>query len=456
MTPVNEHPGEVPSSARKSIFRATILNPLAPERIEFFKDGALAIDDGGTILAAGEYRPILRAHRGAKVVDLAGRLVIPGFVDTHTHLPQYPAAGLHGKQLLDWLDSFIYPAERNFTPRAAARLAPVFFARLLSCGVTTAAVYCSVQKESTRIAFRAAERSGIRAIIGKAMMDRNVPRFLRETTEQSLRASEELCREWNGADRGRLKYAFTPRYAPSCSAELMREAARMARASGAYIQTHLAENRAEVEWVRRLFPKAASYTNVYENAGMLTERTVLAHCIYLGARERLLIARNRCGVAHCPASNLFLQSGMMPLREMLDSGLRIGLGSDVAGGPTLDPFATMRTAVYVATARALAPGSRARARMIGVSTAFFLATMGGATALGLEGVTGNLAPGKDADFAVINPKLFDGGCGVYGQADNAETIVSQLVFLGDERAVEMTFVRGRRCYSAEWSERPSR
>ncbi len=446
---MSERLGKASSCACESIVRATILNPIAPERFEFVKDGALAIGGGGTILAVGEYRPILRAYRGAKVVDLTSRLVIPGFVDTHTHLPQYPVAGLHGKQLLDWLDSFIYPAERNFTPRAAARLAPVFFARLLSCGVTTAAVYCSVRKESTRIAFRAAKRSGIRAIIGKAMMDRNVPRFLCETTDGSLRASEELCREWNGAERGRLMYAFTPRFAPSCSAVLMREAARMARANGVHIQTHLAENRAEVEWVRKLFPKAASYAHVYESAGMLTPKTILAHCIYLGARERSLIAHNGCGVAHCPASNLFLKSGMMPLREMLDSGLRIGLGSDVAGGPTLDPFAAMRAAIYVASARAFASGVRARARAIDVSTAFFLATMGGAAALGLERVTGNLAPGKDADFVVINPEVFDGGRGVYPEVDSADAILSRLVFLGDERAVEMTYVRGRRCYPAD-------
>ncbi len=446
---MNERRGKPSSSARESIsiVRASLLNPIAPGRIEFLKDGALAIR-GGTIAGVGEYRRIVRAHPRAKTVDLSDRLLIPGFVDTHVHLPQYPVAGLHGKELLDWLNSFIYPAERNFTPAVAARLAPVFFARLLSCGVTTAAVYCSVQKESTRVAFRAAERSGIRAMIGKAMMDRNVPAFLRETTERSLRDSEELCREWNDADRGRLMYAFTPRYAASCSAELMREAARMARASGAHLQTHLAENRAEVEWVRKLFPKAGSYTQVYENAGMLTQKTVLAHCIYLGARERALIARNSCGVAHCPTSNLFLQSGMMPLREMLDSGLRIGLGSDVAGGPTLDPFATMRAAVYVATARALAPGSRARARMIDVGTAFFLATLGGATALGLERVTGNFAPGKDVDFVVINPAMFDSGREAYPVGDRPDMILSRLVFLGSERAVEQTYVRGRRCYPA--------
>lgn len=207
---MNERRGNPSSSARESIVRASILNPITPERIEVFRDGALAIGAGGTMLGVGEYRPILRAYPDATIIDLGGRLVIPGFIDKHVHLPQYPVAGRHGKELLDWLDSFIYPAERNFTPEAAARLAPVFFAGLISRGVTTAAVYCSVQKQSTRVAFRAAKRSGIRAIIGKAMMDRNVPRFLCETTDRSLRDSDELCREWNGA-------------------ELMREAARTPR-----------------------------------------------------------------------------------------------------------------------------------------------------------------------------------------------------------------------------------
>jgi len=355
-------------------------------------------------------------------------------VDTHVHLPQYPARGRYGADLLDWLNQVIFPLEASFTPHAARLLAPKFFRALLANGTTTAAIYCSVQEESTDAVFHAAEESGVRAIIGKVMMDRNSPETLIESTEASLRASHRLCERWHGKAGGRLRYAFSPRFALSCTRELMRDAAVLARETGAHLQTHISENQTEVEQVHQTFPEAETYTDVYASAGLLTSKTVLAHGVYLSDAERALIKNAGSSIAHCPTSNLFLHSGLMPLRETLAQGVPTGLGSDVAGGPTLSLFSVMRSAVYSDVARSLT--ACPAGDPITPPTAFYLATLGGAKALGLGDDTGSLEPGKQADFIVVEG----------AETSDPSELISQLVFTGEELTIERTYVAGRLCY----------
>jgi len=224
----------------------------------------------------------------------------------------------------------------------------------------------------------------------------------------------------------------------------MEAAGHLAKQRGAYVQTHLAENTAELKWVRELFPEARSYTDVYSNFGILGPKTLLAHAIYLDADERELLKRTDACLAHCPTSNLFLKSGLMPLRELMNMGLRAGLGSDVAGGPTLCPFEIMRSAIYVHNARRFVPGFSGGE--VSPTTVFYLATLGGAKALRLEKLIGSLEPGKEADFVVLNTSHLSPLDAPDEAQKTPDALLSRLVFRADERMVERTYVRGRLLY----------
>jgi guanine deaminase len=356
-------------------------------------DGAVAWNAAGTITYAGPWRG--RPASVRRWTDLQGRLLTPGFLDVHCHLPQYPAVGCGGLPLLPWLERHIFPREKRFTPAVARRQAPAFFAALQRHGITSAAVYTTADPASTEACFEAAEASGLRIAMGHMMMDRAAGglRPPRGTLSRILDANAELCRRWHG--RGRLRYAFSPRFAITCSPELMREAGRMARESGAFLQTHLSENREELEVVRQLFPRNRDYTGVYEECGLLGPRTILGHAIYLSARERAVLARTGTKVAHCPSSNLFLRSGIMDWAALRRSEIAFGLASDVAGGPELNPWEVMKAAAY---SHAMASLHRSAAQAAAPDDLFRWATDGGAAVLGEENL-GRLQAGYTADIA---------------------------------------------------------
>src|SRR6187399_299687 len=323
--------------------RARLLSPLGDGGVLDEYDGLVDVDASGRIV---RIEPWSADSAPAEAVDLRPMVVMPGLVDLHAHLPQLPNAGLGaGLDLLTWLDQYIFPLERAYGERTAARTAPAAFRAFAAAGTTTVVAYAAIWPESTDAAFAAAEAHGIRAVIGKVMMDRLTYDHEidpGEILETSLRQSDELATRWHGRDDGRLQYAFTPRFAVSCSAEMLRESAALAERHGAYWQTHLSEDAGEIHEVRRLFPEAQDYLDVYDRAGGVGDRAILAHAIHLGRREIARLAESRAGVAHCPASNLFLSSGMMPLGEYLRAGVRVGLGSDVAAGPELSMFTVMR------------------------------------------------------------------------------------------------------------------
>jgi guanine deaminase len=268
-------------------------------------------------------------------------------VDLHAHLPQLPNAGLgFALDLLTWLDRLTFPTERSWAdPAVPRRLLPGIFAAFAAAGTTTVMAFGVVFEAAMDASFRAAEAHGIRAILGKVMMDRETYDPSIEPAailDRSLRESAELIDRWHGAADGRLGYAVTPRFAVSCTAEMLRESADLARATDTWWQSHLSEDPHEIAEVRRLFPDAVDYVDVYDRAGALGERTVLAHAIHLSAREVARLAETGSRVAHCPASNLFIGAGVMPLARRIEAGLTIGLGSDVSGGPDVSLFSVMR------------------------------------------------------------------------------------------------------------------
>src|SRR5262245_30773608 len=264
----------------RSILRATVMNPVTADRAENYDPGYLVVS-GERIEALADH-DLRNDFPDAQFIDFGTKTILPGFVDTHVHLPQFGIMGKGIGELLDWLTTFTYPEEARFAdPEYADRISNDFFDALVANGTTTAAIYSSVHEEATDIAFTAARAKGIRAFIGKVMMDRNSPAALQEETEASINASTRLFEKWDHSDGGRLRYVFTPRYAGSCSMDLMRRVGEIARDRGAFVQTHLSENKDEVEWMSSLFPDQPAYAAIYDSAGLLTERSIMAHCIHL-------------------------------------------------------------------------------------------------------------------------------------------------------------------------------
>jgi guanine deaminase len=415
---------------------------------------ATAGDPPGGLTASGADVP-------RDIVDLRPWVVLPGMVDLHAHLPQVPNAGLgYALPLLDWLHRLTFPTERSWAdPAVAERLAPAIFRAFAAAGTTTVLAYGVLYEAATDAAFRAAEAHGIRAILGKVMMDRLT---YDETIEpdaildRTLRETRDLAERWHGADDGRLGYAVTPRFAVSCTAELLRESATLAGELGCWWQTHLSEDRAEIAEVRRLFPDAQDYVDVYDRAGGLGSRTVLAHAIHLSAREEARLAETGTTIAHCPTSNLFIGAGVMPLASRLAAGIRVGLGSDVSGGAELSMFGVTRTGAYAQQAlRAVGdPTGTDRGAgfgpvlgpVLGPLDWLRLATLGGARALGLDDRIGSIEPGKEADLIAVDPAATAprGSAAADVDLTDAELLVSRLIFRADPTMVRAAWVRGHR------------
>jgi len=417
-------------------------------------NGGIVVENGH-IAAIGEYSLLRRTYdHCSRWIDHRGAAIFPGLIDCHTHLPQYPAVARGESQLLTWLHNCIFPLERDFTASKACAEAPKFFRELARHGTTTAMVYTAIYEESCDVSFEAAGESGLRVIMGKMMMDIGSYGQLqpKKIVSVSLAESERLCRKWHGYDNGRLEYAFSPRFAVTCSEELMRGAAKLANGLGAYVQTHLSENREEIERVRHLFTWARDYADVYDQCGLLTPKTMLGHCIHLDRREIEVIATAESSVAHCPTSNFFLGSGLMKLDELMKAGIAVGLGSDVAGGPELNMWQVMRAAIEVQQARAAYEKS---VQPLRASEAFYLATQGGAHALQKENTIGTLDPGKEADLIVVDlaallPALENTGALPEFSAEDALTLC---VYRGGPNAILETYVRGKCLYQARTPER---
>jgi guanine deaminase len=420
-----------------------------------WQNGAVLIENG-RIRQVGDYDAVRRLHPPSSIswIDRRPAAIFPGLIDCHTHLPQYSVVARGESELLPWLRQHIFPVEREFTGPKARAEAPLFFQELARNGTTTVMAYAAIYEDSCGVGFEAAQQSGVRTILGKMMMDLGSYGQIqpKKALSISLLESERLCRKWHRAADGLLEYAFSPRFAVTCSEKLMRGAAELAARFGAYLQTHLAENREELEKVHHLHMTARDYTHVYEKCGLLSSHTVLGHCIHLNSREIAAIAAAQSSVAHCPSSNLFLGSGLMKLDQLLKAGINIGLGSDVAGGPELNMWQVMRAAIEVQKART---NYELNLRPLRPSEAFYLATHGGARALGKSRIIGTFDPGKEADLIVVDLA----GLLPYGNQNGvskltAEDIISLCIYRGGPQTNLATYVRGRCIYQAPGVQHP--
>jgi guanine deaminase len=424
----------------------------APEwgKLRTWPNGGIILDEG-CIAEVGDYDTLAKKPRPQPVRWLhSPRVAIfPGLIDIHAHVPQYPAVARGTGELLPWLRNYIFPLEREFTGPKGKREAGAFFPELARHGTTTAMLYTAIYEDSADAAFQAAAKSGLRIIMGKMMMDVGSYGNLQPTkiVSISLHETERLCKQWHGAANGLIEYAVSPRFAVACTEKLMRGAAELATKYGTYVQTHLSENHGEIEKVKHQFTWARDYTDVYEKCGLLGPRTVLGHCIHLSDREREALAATQSVVAHCPTSNLFLGSGILPLEKIRAAGLRIGLGSDVAAGPELNMWQVMRSAIESQKARSFyEPGALVPSNAM----ALHLATQGAAEALGKGGLIGSFDIGKEADLTVMSY----GALLPYRQSSKsaadltAEDILSLCIYRGGPHAVLETFVRGESVHRA--------
>ncbi|MDO6443149.1 guanine deaminase [Marinobacter sp. 2_MG-2023] len=405
-----------------------------PNSLEYFEDGLLILNQGKVVATgpANVWLPKLPAD--AKVTHWQDGLIVPGFIDTHVHMPQLGVMASYGTQLLDWLETYTFPHEARFSDGDWARTeARRFTDLLLRHGTTSALVFCTSHPESVNALFEAAEAHGMGLSAGKVMMDRYAPENLKDTTAESYSDSLALLQKWHR--RGRQRYAITPRFAATSTPEQLTLAGKLAAEHpDAMVQTHWAENIGEITWVRELFPERTSYLDVYDHYGLLGDHTVLAHGIHINDEDRQRLADTGSSIAFCPTSNTFLGSGLFDFRATRDADVSVGLASDVGGGTSLSMLATMAEAYKVC---------RLRGQTMTPWQAFYLATLGNARVLHREEECGNFERGKIADFVVLDHRASPMLTMKEPFINNLSETLFNLMILGDDRAVAATIVAGQ-------------
>lgn len=403
-----------------------------------YESDGLILVENGVISHAGPFSASL-VPPGVTVEHFENALVMSGFIDAHVHYPQTPMIGAFGKQLLEWLNAYVFPTELRYADAEfASHIAHVFLRAELRAGVTTPVTYCTVHPQSVDAYFQLAAKLGLRTGAGKVLMDRNAPGGLLDTAQTGYDQSNALIETWHGRDR--LFYAVTPRFAPtSTEAQLEAAGALVASRPDLYMQTHLAENLAELDWVAQLFPWARDYLDVYDRYGLVGPRSLFGHAVHLGEREWCRLAEAGAAVVHCPTSNFFLGSGGFNLERALlaSNPVRTALGSDVGGGTSFSPLVTLNEAYKTAQARGLA---------LGAHRAFYLATLGSARAIYQDRHIGSIEPGKDADLVVLDLAATPLLAERMKYAGSLEEQLFVLMTLGNETVVQSTYVVGTKVY----------
>lgn len=427
-------------------FRASIVDFIADpvdsadKSYRYFEDGLLLVEEG-LVTDCGEFAELkMKLPSDINIIDYSGNLIMPGFIDTHVHYPQTDIIASHGSQLLDWLERYTFPTERQFSDPLLARETAEFFINQLLCnGTTSAMVFATIHPQSVDAVFTAALQHNMRLISGKVMMDRHAPEYLCDTAQSSYDDSLSLINKWH--HKQRLLYAVTPRFAPTSTEQQLTVAQQLLNEfTDVYLQSHVAESPGEVEWVKQLFPWSRSYLDVYDHFGLLGDRSVYAHCIYLDAADRTCLEKSGTAVAFCPTSNLFLGSGLFDLQSSIEHGLRLGIGTDVGGGTSFNMFKTLHEAYKV---------SQLKGYNMSPLQSFYLATLGSAKSLYLDHKLGNFNSSKEADFIVIDLNATALMQRRMSHCENLEDMLFVLMILGDDRNIKATHIMGECCYQRE-------
>ncbi len=401
---------------------------------QYIEDGLLLLKQG-QVVRLSEFAG--RIPDGVELYDYRGKLVMPGFIDTHAHYPQTEMIASYGAQLLEWLEKYTFPTESKFSNRSFANgIAELFCDELLRNGTTTSGVFATIHPESVDAIFCAAQKRDMCMVSGKVMMDRNAPEYICDTAESSYQQSVELIKRWH--QKGRALYGVTPRFAPTSSPAQLEVAGQLLKEfPGLYLQSHVAENEDEVAWVKKLFPEQRSYLDVYDYYGLLGKRALYAHCIHLDRADRIRMSESGAAMAFCPTSNLFLGSGLFDLSEADKYDIRVGIGTDVGGGTSFSLLQTLNEAYKV---------SQMAGQTLSPLKAFYLATLGGAKVLYLEDSLGSFEAGKAADFVVLDLQATPIMQRRMEQSDSIADQLFALMMLGDDRSVHATHILGQRRY----------
>jgi len=409
----------------------------SPHNYDYWESGCVLIE-GGFITSVGD-ASLVEVPNDVRIIDHGEDLILPGFVDGHVHYPQMNVIASFGAKLIDWLNTFTFPEEAKFSDKSYASAAAKFFlSEALRNGYTTSAVFCTVHPQSVEAFFTEAERLGLRMIAGKVLMDRHAPKSLLDTAQTSYDQSKELIDKWH--NKNRALYAITPRFAPTSTPEQLEVSGALYRESeGVYVQSHVSENVDEISWVAELFPQASSYLDVYNGFDLLGPRTLYGHGVHFSDADIEMVKDTDTSIIHCPTSNLFLGSGLFDYQKFKDVGARIALGTDVGGGTSLSPFATMKAAYEIAQFRnySLTPFE-----------AFYLLTLGGAEALHLGDKIGRIAPGYEADLTVVNLTSTKIIRNRMKHVDKLAEILFLQIILADDRAIRTTYANGKQVYTS--------
>lgn len=412
---------------------------------QYWEDGLMLVE-GGLIRTLGSASELLGTlPPDTRVIDHRGKLILPGFIDTHIHYPQTGVIGAYGAQLMDWLKQYTFPAEQRFSDRQhAQQVARFFLDELLRNGTTTALVFATVHPESVEALFSVAHARNMRMICGKVMMDRNAPKGLTDSAKCSYDDSHALIERWHG--KGRQQYAVTPRFAITSTPEQLRLAGELCREHPTvYMQTHLSENRKEIELVRELFPERSDYLDVYDHYGLVHDRSVFAHGIHLSEREHIRLREAGASVAFCPTSNLFLGSGLLDLKALTHRGVATSIATDVGAGTSFNLFRTLSEAYKIC---------QLQGQSLSALKALYMATLGNARCLHLEDKIGSLDPGKEADFTLISLRATPLLDFRMSQCRTLEERLFALMTLADDRAVQATYIAGQCLYQRSQRETP--
>lgn len=408
------------------------------DQVRYLEDGVLITEQGkirwfGTWEDAQDHLPA-----NVEIQHYPEQLIIPGMIDTHIHFPQTEMVGAYGEQLLSWLNTYTFPTEIQFKDKTyASEIAKFFVNELLKNGTTTALVFCTVHPESVDALFEAAQQHQMRLIAGKVMMDRHAPEALCDSADSSYDDSKALIEKWHG--QGRALYAITPRFAPTSTPEQLERAGQLkAEHPDVYVHTHLSENKDEIAWVKDLFPAQKGYLDVYHHYGLTGQRSVFAHCVHLEDDEWQCMHETNSAIAFCPTSNLFLGSGLFPLKKTWQQQVKVGLGTDIGAGTSFSLLQTVNEAYKV---------QQLQGDKLSAYESLYHATLGGAKALDLDDKLGNFNVGKEADFVVLNLKPTALQQLRQSRAKSLEDSLFALFTMGDDRNVEATYIYGQKAYS---------
>ncbi|WP_350558336.1 guanine deaminase [Psychrobacter sp. CAL346-MNA-CIBAN-0220] len=409
---------------------------------EYIADGALVVDDAtGLIADYGSSKAMLEGYGNTgdeegrepvKIHDYQHKLIMPGFIDTHVHYPQIDMIAAFGEQLLDWLNNYTFVTEANFEdPKVAHDTAKFFLNQLLANGTTSALVFSTSHPQSVEAFFTESQRLNTRMITGNVLMDQNAPAHLCVPAEQGIRDTQNIIDKWH--ERGRQHVAITPRFAITSTPKQLRLTGELyASYDSVYLQTHVAENRDEVAFVRELYPNHKGYLDVYEDMGLLGRRTTLAHGIYLETSEYERLRETGTQIAHCPTSNLFLGSGLFDLSKTL-SYTGVSIATDVGAGTSLSMLTTLSEAYKV---------QQLQSNPLPAHQGLYQITLGNAQSLLLNNKLGNFMPNKEADFVVIDMGATELLERRMTQTKSLDERLFVLMMLGDDRVIEQTVVAG--------------